>query len=341
LAWAQGDTERAIALAETSLEAWRQLEDRAREAQSLKMLAILGHTLGDWPRATALYEEVLAALRETNDDHGVANVLVNLGGAAAFCGDLGRAASLLDEGVALARRAGAMVDVAMGRFFQAGIARARGDLPQAAALCQESLVLYRQHGARRYTAEALRRLVGVCALAGDGARAARLAGAESALREELGTPIDPPEEARQYERDVDLARSLLGEPAFAAETAMGRSLPLAEAVDEALAPVPRLTNGTPTSVSGSATPHGLSPRETEVLRLVATGHSDREIADILFISHRTVNGHIGHIFVKLNVHTRAQAAVEAMRLGIVQLGPSHGQSTNAAPLGGTPTPRNR
>jgi Arc/MetJ family transcription regulator len=166
---------------------------------------------------------------------------MNLGGALSFAGDLERAAALLEEAVEQSRQTGAVTELAMARFFQAGIARARGDLDGAAALCQESLTLYWQHGARRFVAESLRRLVGIWAAAGEGERAARLAGAETALREALGTPIDPPEELDQYERDVADVRTVLGEATFAAASAAGQALPLEEAVAEALAPFPSTT----------------------------------------------------------------------------------------------------
>ncbi len=61
-----------------------------------------------------------------------------------------------------------------------------------------------------------------------------------------------------------------------------------------------------------AYPAGLTAREVEVLRLVAAGLSNREIADRLFLSPRTVKAHVANIFAKLGVHTRA-AATESAR----------------------------
>ena len=63
-------------------------------------------------------------------------------------------------------------------------------------------------------------------------------------------------------------------------------------------------------------PMGLSAREVDVLRLVARGLSNREIADALTISERTVNSHLVHIFNKLEVNSRAAAAAQALRLGL-------------------------
>ncbi len=61
----------------------------------------------------------------------------------------------------------------------------------------------------------------------------------------------------------------------------------------------------------------LTKRELEVLRLVAEGHTDREVADILVISPRTVNRHLGNIYVKLDVPGRAAAVAYAIRQGLV------------------------
>jgi DNA-binding NarL/FixJ family response regulator len=60
-----------------------------------------------------------------------------------------------------------------------------------------------------------------------------------------------------------------------------------------------------------ATPDGLTPREIEVLRLVATGATNREIADRLVLSERTVARHVANIFVKIGVSARAAATAYA------------------------------
>jgi DNA-binding CsgD family transcriptional regulator len=64
-------------------------------------------------------------------------------------------------------------------------------------------------------------------------------------------------------------------------------------------------------------PAGLTRREVDVLRLIAQGMTDREIADKLFISHHTVMRHVSHILAKLNVDSRTSAALAAVRLEIV------------------------
>jgi DNA-binding NarL/FixJ family response regulator len=63
--------------------------------------------------------------------------------------------------------------------------------------------------------------------------------------------------------------------------------------------------------------HGLSERELEVLRLVATGRSNAEIAGMLSISEKTVKSHVGNILGKLHLADRTQAAVYAWREGLM------------------------
>lgn len=72
-------------------------------------------------------------------------------------------------------------------------------------------------------------------------------------------------------------------------------------------------------ISGeSSTPiEPLSDRELEVLRLAARGHTNKAIALNLGISDRTVQGHLGHIFAKLNVTSRTEAVTCAIRLGLI------------------------
>lgn len=63
----------------------------------------------------------------------------------------------------------------------------------------------------------------------------------------------------------------------------------------------------------------LSPREIEILRLVATGASNKEIADDLVISEGTVKNHLSSILSKLSVRDRMQAVLKAKELGIIHI----------------------
>lgn len=62
---------------------------------------------------------------------------------------------------------------------------------------------------------------------------------------------------------------------------------------------------------------GLTDREREILRLIANGHSNREIAELLVISINTAEAHRGHIMQKLNLHTRAALVKYAIKSGLI------------------------
>ena len=90
----------------------------------------------------------------------------------------------------------------------------------------------------------------------------------------------------------------------------------------------------------------LSPRESEVLRLVAAGYSNRAIAGRLSISERTVERHVLHVLTKLDVGSRTAAATQAVRLGLVvpaprpvapgPAGPRTGGRDRPVPIPSTP-----
>jgi DNA-binding CsgD family transcriptional regulator len=63
---------------------------------------------------------------------------------------------------------------------------------------------------------------------------------------------------------------------------------------------------------------GISPRENEVLRLIASGHSNQEIADRLFLSLNTVKKHTSTLFRKLEAERRTQAIEKARRIGLIE-----------------------
>jgi DNA-binding NarL/FixJ family response regulator len=66
-----------------------------------------------------------------------------------------------------------------------------------------------------------------------------------------------------------------------------------------------------------AGPSGLTPREVEVLRLLARGHSNKAIAERLVISPKTVANHIEHIYLKIGASNRARASLFAVQHGLL------------------------
>jgi two-component system nitrate/nitrite response regulator NarL len=74
----------------------------------------------------------------------------------------------------------------------------------------------------------------------------------------------------------------------------------------------------PEPVEIMSQPYDLTPREMEVLRLMARGSRNKEIAETLTIAERTVKIHVGNILGKLNVTNRTEAVALAIKLGLLQ-----------------------
>ena len=114
-----------------------------------------------------------------------------------------------------------------------------------------------------------------------------------------------------YEQTMALARTALGEQAFRAAWAEGRIMTPEQALvvlGQAMlpTPMPARPKAAPT-IPSSPTPAGLTAREVEVLRLLAQGWTDAQIAEHLVISPRTVNHHTTSLYSKLGVSSRAAA----------------------------------
>jgi DNA-binding NarL/FixJ family response regulator len=112
-------------------------------------------------------------------------------------------------------------------------------------------------------------------------------------------------------------RAGLGEAEFAAAHAVGRAQPLPEVLAETeRRAVPSLPPVTAERAGRSGIPFGLTARELEVLRLMASGHTNREIGAALFVTQRTAATHVTHILSKLGVVSRVEATACAIRYGL-------------------------
>jgi DNA-binding NarL/FixJ family response regulator len=101
---------------------------------------------------------------------------------------------------------------------------------------------------------------------------------------------------------------------WAAADQRGRTLGVAEALE--LAQPTTADRGSAASTAAQSTSNGLlSPRESEVVALIARGLSNREIAAALTISEKTAANHVEHIMTKLDLRSRAQIAIWALRQG--------------------------
>jgi DNA-binding NarL/FixJ family response regulator len=97
----------------------------------------------------------------------------------------------------------------------------------------------------------------------------------------------------------------LGEAAFDEGWRQGRAMTLEQAVDYALEE-PEVSQKA-SEEAPQAFPSGLSAREVEVLRLVARGMTNAQIAKELFVSPRTVNAHLRSVYHKIGYSTRTEA----------------------------------
>ena len=229
-----------------------------------------------------------------------------------------------------------------GRLFCLG-ARALADLAERARAAQDAAAAasLRQHGsllARRLTqmthhpfaagtsmpasADAERALWDAELTRLDGAADPAAWQAAAAAWQHLGRPY-PAAYAQWRSADALLASGAgagpAAEPLRAAHAAAARlgAAPLRTQL-EALARRARisLTPAEPEPAPAPARPHGLTDREADVLRLLAVGHTNREIGQQLFISPKTASVHVTSILRKLAVRDRVQAAAIAIRLGL-------------------------
>jgi len=121
-----------------------------------------------------------------------------------------------------------------------------------------------------------------------------------------------------FEGDVDIRRTLEA----GARGYVLKSMPPSDLMDV----IRRVHEGKkriPPQIAASLAEHlgeeDLTEREMEVLRLVASGNRNRDVADRLFISEETVKVHVKHIMEKLGANDRTQAVAIAVRRGIIEL----------------------
>jgi predicted ATPase/DNA-binding CsgD family transcriptional regulator len=316
VARARRDTTRATALFEKCLALARGLGDRCGMADALTALAWLALIADDFDRAQTLYEESLALLRALGDRHGAAIQLMALGDIAGYRRDYEQATALYEESLGTFHMVGAKTFMAFTLIRLAILASDRREHDLATALLVESLNRIREIGSSGGIAGCLEGLALVAIGRGQAAWAARLFGAAEALREAIDEPVLPPFRAR-YERAAATVRSVLDEAAFARAWGAGRALPLEQAIADALALAAEIA--TPPDVAHRSEPSSaaqLSAREAQVLRLLADGQSNKEIARELALSVHTVERHLANVYAKIGARGRADAVAYALRHGL-------------------------
>jgi DNA-binding NarL/FixJ family response regulator len=230
-------------------------------------------------------------------------------------------------GLALLRLAQGRLDLAVAAISQA-LAEAQDSVARTGILPAhvEIMLAAREIDAARASADELRAIAagrdapflkalsatctGAVLLAEDNATLAL-----SALRQALAawSALDAPYEAARVRVLLARACGLLGD-----EDGAALELAAARKVFEELGAAPELARlvGEP-GLSAPAARGGLSTREVEVLRLIATGKTNRAIAEELYLSEKTVARHVSNIFAKLSLSSRAAATAYAYENGLL------------------------
>jgi DNA-binding NarL/FixJ family response regulator len=150
-------------------------------------------------------------------------------------------------------------------------------------------------------------------------RAARLLGAAEAVLATIQAQMSSYDRQQHIPR-VAALRAQMPEAALTAAWARGRALMREQYLAEAEAAVmesQQVATSTASVVRSTPLPAGLTAREVEVLRLLAQGLTDAQIAETLIVSTRTVNAHLRSIYGKLDVTTRTAAVRAAQDLHLV------------------------
>jgi DNA-binding CsgD family transcriptional regulator len=316
-----GDSDRAEAAFGEALRTAAAAGSRLTTASALTGMAMVDLDRGRFEEAAVLLDEALARYQELESVLVAGPVYVSAthtrrGHIALAVGDLTGAARHLEEAERRQRALGFAWGLSRTLCYLGDLARARADLDAALDRYRESLDLARKSGILLRVADALDGVAAVAAARGDAERGARLYGTAAALREQLGAAVLP-RELPARERDLAVVEAALSPDAFAGAWTAGTVLPLEAVIAEALADTSldfAATGAPPTADPAAAL--GLTPREIDVLRLLAHGHSNREIADSLYISPRTVNFHVVNLLAKLELDSRTAAATFAVRHGL-------------------------
>jgi predicted ATPase/DNA-binding CsgD family transcriptional regulator len=322
----QGDLAASFALADQALTIARTTRHRSGTADALQIVGYCESALGrgEMPpnqgrlaRAAAAFEEELVLAQALGDQRGIAGAMHALGSMALDRGDDTGAAWRLAESLRIFEATGDHRNAAWSHAEIGRLAARLGDVVGAAAAYARALGVFREIRDRWSAGRTVEDVAWLALRAGRADEAVQLLAAADALDAAEGIALSagyhPPGEPT-----IEAARVSMGEDAFVAAWDAGRVLTQEETVTGALLLLESVA--APPGEQSAAPPRddvfGLTAREAEVLRLLASGFSDREIADQLSISPRTVGGHVSNLLAKLGVESRTAAAAVAHRTGL-------------------------
>lgn len=306
-----GDMVEAIRLMRESVDVARESGNLWGQALSLGNLGFFELQAGRLDIA----ERLILEAHELSDrvgsvrDHPVG--LADLAELALRKGDPITARQRIGEALASAERTGDVYARAHVLQVFAGIERSAGRLNDAAALLRRCLEIWRDFDNEQAYADCLDTLADIAIAAGDMTMAARMIGAADGIRDgaDQRRIEDFPD---QHQRRLASVTATLGPKGYLEVWKAARTTAIDETLAEARAWRPSTSAGPDPPESRSS----LSPRETEVLRLMTDGLTNQQIADRLFVSRRTAATHVGNILTRLDLPSRTAAVAWAIRNGI-------------------------
>ena len=231
----RGDVAVARSLFEESLVLWRELGDQKAVARSLSNLANIVKLQGDYARARSLYAECLSIFQGLGDRTGVAWSMNYQGDVARDQGDSAAARTLYEQGLAIFRELDDRWGIAGTLADLGSLAREQGNYPAAHSLYRESIKLFQELDHKRGIARLLECFACSAAAQLEAERSLRLAGAAAALRQNIGAPLTPAEQAK-LEASLHPARQALTNAAGVTAWLEGWALPVEKAIEEVLMP---------------------------------------------------------------------------------------------------------
>ena len=229
----QGDYETARILNEESLALRRELNDTPGVATLLNNIGIIARFQRDLVGARRMNEESLSLFRKMGDRWAVGQLLNNQACVASDQQHYAEARLLLQESLDIRRQLGDKAGLALSLNTLADVVLDEGQFSEARPLLDESLAINRELGDQTAIAYLIEDYGGLAAAEASHARALQLGGFAAALRESIGAPLPPAEQAR-VDRMLAPSRQALPESTVTAEWEAGRSLALEQAIDLAL-----------------------------------------------------------------------------------------------------------
>jgi predicted ATPase len=230
-----GDVERAHILFEATLGLWRELGDQKAVARALSNLANVLKLQGDYDRANVLHVECLSIFQGLGDRTGVAWSLNYQGDVAREHGDTAAARALYEQGLGIFRELSDRWGIAGTLADLGNLAREERNYSGARSLYGESIKLFQELDHKRGVARLIECSACLAAAQLDAERSLRLAGAAAGLRQNIGAPLTPAEQAK-LQVSLQPAREALTDTVGTQAWLAGWALPVEKAVGEVLTP---------------------------------------------------------------------------------------------------------